>query len=167
MYSDEQDVDDLQINALHRVILTKVDDKGDQQLVNYKGLEGEEHTEVLRIQPFGFSSVPPKDSEALVASLGTRDMPVVLGAEHPDHRPKDLKDGAFRAYDKSGAYMESDGEGNMMMKNSKGTFKLDKDGNIAVEGKNLKLKGAIEIEGDINHKGSLTSTGEHKASAHV
>ena len=167
MYHDEIDVDDLQINALHRVILTKVDDKGDQQLVNYKGLEGEEHTEVLRIQPFGFSSVPPKDSEALVASLGTRDMPVVLGAEHPDHRPKNLKDGAFRNYDKSGAYVESDGEGNMTMKNAKGTFKMDKDGNITAEGKSLTFKGPITIEGDIDHKGNLTSTGNHKAAAHV
>jgi phage baseplate assembly protein V len=159
-YLNEQDVDDLQLNTAHRVIINKVDDKGDQQLVDYKGLAGEEHTEVLRIQPFGLSTNPPPGSEGLVVGLASRDMPVVLGAEHPDHRPKDLKPGATRIYDKSGAHVDLDSEGKITVKNGKATVTIDKEGNLSAEGVSFKFKGPFTIEGEMTFKGNINHTGD-------
>lgn len=88
---------------LRRATVEEVDDSGSQQLVRMRGLKGETFSKVYRAQPHGFSSVPPKDSEALLLALGGRsDRVIMIGAEHRSHRPKDLPAGAGALYGVNG-----------------------------------------------------------------
>lgn len=88
---------------LRRATILGVDDGGTQQLVHMRGLAGEEFTKVYRAQPHGLSSVPPKESEALLLTLGGRsDRAVMIGGEHRDRRPKGLPAGAVAIYGADG-----------------------------------------------------------------
>ena len=86
-------------NGAVRVLLNKVDDSSTEQYTSAAGFEDETWAKVMRIQPHGFSSHPVKDSHALgVAIGGRRDMLLLLGGEHPDHRPKNLDPGDVKLY---------------------------------------------------------------------
>jgi phage gp45-like len=166
---EDTDVEARQSNTAHRVFLRKTDDSGVQQLVDYDGLEGESHTEVLRINPHGIISNPGADAEGVVVALGSRDMPVFFGGEHPDKRPKDLPAWAAGFYDGSGLLVYGDGEGNVFVKKAKtldaeveGSAKL-KAATITLEAPDINLKGRVAIDGDITQTGSITSTGAHSA----
>lgn len=92
---------------MFRVLLVEVDDKDKQQRMKLKGLAGEELEDVARIMPFGFHSVPPKDSHGMVLQFGGgpdggRLLNAVLGLEHPEHRLKDRELGSTAIYDKDG-----------------------------------------------------------------
>jgi phage baseplate assembly protein V len=167
-----QDVEDLHQNVSHRVTLGKTDDSGDQQLIDYKGLEGEEHTEVLRVMPHGLASHAPANSEGIILGLGTRDMPIALGMESPKHRPKNLPEGATKLYDTDGSFVYLDAAGNLFAEVKKGA--TVKAGEAAtVEAPTITLKGNVKIEGTLDVTGavttgsSITSAGAHVASAHV
>jgi phage baseplate assembly protein V len=168
------DVEDRHANAAHRVFMSKVDDSGDQQLIDYRGLYGEEHTKVLRVMPHGLSSHPPADSEAVMLGLGTRDMPVVVGGESPKHRPRDLPAGATRLYDTEGSFVYLDAGGNLHAKVNKSatieageTVVVKSATSVTVTSAKIVLDGAVEIKGDITHTGNLTSSGVHQAASHV
>jgi phage baseplate assembly protein V len=90
-------------NMLRRATLVEVDDSGTQQKMRLKGVSGEELREVVRIQPYGFTSHPPAGSEGLLMNLGGRsDRAVVIGVEHPQSRPKGLGAGSQAIYDQHG-----------------------------------------------------------------
>ena len=86
-------------NGAVRVLVNKVDDSSTEQYTSAAGFEDETWAKVMRIQPHGFSSHPVKDSHALgVAIGGRRDMLLLLGGEHPDHRPKNIGEGNTALY---------------------------------------------------------------------
>ena len=122
-----------------RVTLTGTDDSGDQQLLNYKGVSGEEHSGVMRIQYFGWSSHAPAGSEAVVLALGNRDMLVAIGAESPSHKPTGLPEGGTRLYDASGSYVDMDNAGNITV-NCSGTLKI-KAATVIIESPDINLGG--------------------------
>lgn len=98
MTYDPADSDNIRA-MLRRATVEEVDDSGSQQLVNMRGLKGERFTKVYRAQPHGFSSVPPEGSEAVLLALGGRsDRVIMIGAEHRDHRPRNLPGGAQALY---------------------------------------------------------------------
>ncbi len=165
-HPEHQDVEDLQRNGFHRATLNKLDDSGKQQLVDYDGLEGETHTEVLRVQPHGMISNPGKDAEGVMASLGTRDMPVFFGGEHPDKRPTGLPDWAAGFYDGSGLLVYGDGEGNVFVKKAK-TLDAEVEGQAKLKAQKFVIEADIEIKGNITQVGGIESTGLHKAAGHV
>lgn len=95
--------DDAIRSMLRRSRYLKVDDSGDQQLVDLMNLAGDKPKKVLRLQEHGFSSNPPINSEGLIAALGGRsDRPMLLGGVHKDHRPKNLPVGGTALYDADG-----------------------------------------------------------------
>lgn len=169
------EVEDLHQNAMHRVFLSKLDDSGKQQLVDYDGLEGESPTKVLRANPHGLISNPSKDAEGIVASLGTRDMPVFFGGEHPDKRPKDLPEWAAGFYDGSGLLVYGDGKGNVFIKKAKtldaeveGEAKL-KAGKWIIDGpvefkSDVKMEKNLRVDKDINNGGDINTMGVHRDS---
>lgn len=127
-----------QLNAASRVILNKTDDGGTQQLVDYDGVAGEQHTGVLRVQYFGFAGHAPAGSEGVMLTLGNRDMPVVLGAEHPDHKPKDIPEGAAKFYDASGTYVYLDNQGNVFVKGAK-SLTIEMGENVTLNCQNMTI----------------------------
>lgn len=135
-----------------RVVVTKVDNSGEQQLLDYEGVADEKHTGVLRIQVFGFTNNPPKDSEGILLALNARDAPLLLGVESPKHRPKDDPEGTSRQYDAAGSTVYLDGQGNVTIE-----FK----GKLKIKGAQIELEGAMKFKGNIEHEGDMTSTGVH------
>lgn len=83
--------------------LTDVDDSGVQQVVSHYGFQGEQHTEVYRPQPHGFTSRPPKGSTGVIFSLGgERSRSVFMGGESDAARPTGLNEGECKLYDPAG-----------------------------------------------------------------
>lgn len=95
--------DDAIRSMLRRSRYLKVDDTGEQQLVDLMNLVGDKPKKVLRLQEHGLSSNPPLNSEGIIAALGGRsDRLMLLGGVHKDHRPKNLPIGGTALYDADG-----------------------------------------------------------------
>lgn len=146
------DAEDGNQNSAHRVILSSTKDSGDQQLLSYKGLHGEEHTDVVRLQYFGLSTHAPAGSQGVVVAMGDRDMPVVVGVESPKHRPTNLPEGGSRLYDSNGSYVDLDAAGNITAVSA---------ASITIKTPKLKIEADIEIIGNITQTGNFTQSGVH------
>lgn len=86
-----------------RFELTKTGDGGAQQLLEGRGLPGEELVRVARIMPHGLASHAPAGAHGLgVAVNGRRDEVAVLGLEAAGKRPRDLPAGATALYNADG-----------------------------------------------------------------
>jgi len=152
------EVEHQQMNGASRITIIKVDDSGKQQVVDYNGVAGEQHTKVLRAQNYGFSSNPPAGSEGIVIALGTRDMPVVVGSEHPDQRKTGLKPGQSIVYDAFGAEAMFDGKGGITIKKAK-TLAIEMATSVSITAPNLTIKGDVTLEGNLNQTGTQTVSG--------
>ena len=93
-------------NQLFRVEVEKTKDGGKAQTANLLGRDGEKlggEQGVLRIQAHGISSHAPKGSHGVVLVIGgNSDQALLLGLEHPDHRPTELAEGDTKIYDAFG-----------------------------------------------------------------
>lgn len=86
--------------------LDEVDDADVHQRGTYRGMAGERYTRVMRLQPHGFSSVPPVGSRGVMLAGGAhRDVAMVLGMEHGDHRPRNQPAGSTVLYDHAGGIL--------------------------------------------------------------
>lgn len=90
--------------------VTMVDDDGELQLVQLteraagSGFKDRITDKVRRVMEFGFTSVPPVDSEILVLGLlGDRSGRVAIASSHRPSRIKGLKPGDVAIYDVRGA----------------------------------------------------------------
>lgn len=97
------ELDDAVRPTTRRVRIKKVNDKGTQQRVDLFGLKKEEPVKVWNTQPFGFSSNPPKDSDGIIHSMGSRsDRLVYRDAGHEKYRPKRTPEGGSVLFDYAG-----------------------------------------------------------------
>jgi phage gp45-like len=99
-------------NTLVRTQFEKVYDDDEQQKVEMLGRQNERYGgstgkhAVPRIQSYGFTSHPPKGSQAITTTLdGNPDKAMVSGGEHPQFRPKNLAEGELKLYEKWGGYL--------------------------------------------------------------
>jgi phage baseplate assembly protein V len=158
--------EDGQGNAAHRILITKVNDAGDQQLLDIDGLSGEQTTEVLRAMPHGLASNPPPESEAIVFGLAHRDMPVVLGGESPKHRPRNLPVGAVMLYDTNDGRVYLDASGNLFADVKKkatvtaGEEAVVKAPKIKLDG-NVEITGTLKVAGDVETGADMRTAGVH------
>lgn len=90
-------------NQGHRYTIQKIDDSKEIQLVDGNGLADEQHTELMRLYPHGFSSHSVKDAHMLALGLGgRRDLLIAMGGEHHEKRPKNLPEGDTILYNAEG-----------------------------------------------------------------
>src|SRR5688572_19030123 len=88
---------------LFRVKVEETDDSQPIQTLKVLGLHNEQLTGVHRIQYFGDTGHVPKGSHGLAADLyGDRKRVVLLGVEHDEKRPTELKEGEKKLYDMHG-----------------------------------------------------------------
>lgn len=105
----------LSLLGLGRVTL--VDDSGDFQEVQFtEGSVGSARTRITdrirRLTEFGFTSVPPLDSDAVVLRRNAeRGKSLVLATSHRPSRPRGLKAGDTAVYDVRGAIIRLTADG--------------------------------------------------------
>jgi phage gp45-like len=86
-----------------RARIDKVNDKGSQQLVDFRGLKDEQPQKVWRPMDFGFTSVPPKDCDGVMVQMGSRsDRTLYLDGGHKDYRPKNTPQGCSALFNQFG-----------------------------------------------------------------
>jgi phage baseplate assembly protein V len=96
-------MDDQVRTMIRRVTLEQVYDDEGQQRMKVRGLASETLDKVVRVQPYGFTSNPPKGSTGLLLALGGRaDRSMLLGIEKDDVRPKAQAAGHVAIYDGAG-----------------------------------------------------------------
>lgn len=138
-----------------RAAVVKVDDSGPQQKVAMTGLNGQRFDETVRSQPFGFTSVPPAGSEGVAIHMGGgADRVHALNPEHPDLRPRNLKGGATRIYDKDGNHVHIDGDTIRAFHKTRILLKVGDNVTVTMNGDtvtisapNIKLNGLVDING--------------------
>lgn len=143
-------------NAIRRARVVESQDDGELQLVTFKGFAGEYFKLAVRAQDHGLSSHVPVGSVGTIFMGGGRpDQAFVIGFEHPDHRPKDLKEGESVMYDNKGQTM-SMVEGPLSHMKSPGK--------IVLEAPEIVLKGNVHLgdEGGalVHRKGDVDSDGD-------
>lgn len=78
-------------NMVMRAIVDMVDDSKKLQTLQASRSEDITNDDIERFQQYGFSSVPPKDSEALILLVGSNaDHPVAVSVDFRDERPTEL-----------------------------------------------------------------------------
>lgn len=87
-------------STLARGIIHLVQDEGGRQFCQVTVLSGEVKNRVERIQSFGFSSVPPSGTAAIIAFMGAdRGKPVIIGDNDPAARFNGQAPGESAQYD--------------------------------------------------------------------
>lgn len=95
--------DDAVRSQTRRARIVKVDDKKSQQLVDLRGLKKEKPKEIWRPQDFGYTSVPPKDSDGVMIQMGGRsDRTLYMDGGHEKYRPKKTPDGCSALFNMHG-----------------------------------------------------------------
>lgn len=86
-----------------RFELSETDDRGELQLGKGFGYPGEELDGHHVVRQHGLASHAPKGSHGIgLTGSGERPLVAVLGLEHQDKRPRDLKEGNATLYDAGG-----------------------------------------------------------------
>lgn len=136
--------------------VTLADDSGDvQQLQVTEGAVGRGFADrvvdkVARVIEFGFASVPPLNSEALMLRRsGDRSKSVVIGTNHRPSRPKGLKPGDTVLYDVRGAKVQLTADG--MLIDCAGLAAIVQ--NFA----SLTVKGDLHVTGDVVSRSAATA----------
>lgn len=118
-------------NALHRFLVSKADDSGEENYLDLTGLAGHSPTKVLHIQPHGFSSVPMSDAHLIGLRMGLHDdMLVALGGEKGSLKPTSLGAGNTAIYNADGSIMKLIGKNGA----------INADGDFAVTVKSFTIK---------------------------
>lgn len=99
--------DDAIRSMIRRAQNLKIDDSGDQQLVDLVGMYRDRPRKVVHYLPHGFSANPPPGSDGVLFAHGGRsDRPGYLDGGHKDHRPRNLPSGGTALYDANGKILK-------------------------------------------------------------
>jgi len=114
-----------------RSVVSLIDDSTAMQILQLRLMKDETKDGVERVQNYGFTSHPLKDSEAVVVFVnGNRDHGLVVAVDDTRYRLKGLPEGGVAMYDNDGNYV-----------------KLTKNDGIAIEAPNQKV--TVKASGDI------------------
>ncbi|MGX3066461.1 phage baseplate assembly protein V [Ursidibacter arcticus] len=92
------------VRAAFRGVLNVVKSGGDIQKVQVSALADETLQDVELMQHFGFTSVPPANTEAVVIPMGGKTTHgIVIATENGAFRVKGLQNGEVAVYDQSGS----------------------------------------------------------------
>lgn len=90
-------------STTRRARVVKVDDRKSQQRLDLKGLKNEKPKKIWRPLDFGFTSVPPKDSDGYLIQMGSRsDRTLYLDGGHEKYRPKKTPEGCMAIFNQFG-----------------------------------------------------------------
>ncbi|EGT80315.1 baseplate assembly protein [Haemophilus quentini] len=93
-----------EIRQAFRGVLHLVKSADNIQKVQASGLADETLQDVELMQQFGFTSVPPANTQAVILPIGGQTTHgIVIATEHGSFRVKNLQDGEVAVYDESGS----------------------------------------------------------------
>ncbi|MFC0257584.1 baseplate assembly protein [Achromobacter marplatensis] len=99
-----------------RGVVTSVDDRGPVQMMQVRASGLEVADRRVRPQEFGLSSYPPLGSDAALVSVsGDRSSTIVVGVNHQESRPRDLKPGETKLYSQDGKYVYLTDDGGIVV----------------------------------------------------
>lgn len=129
----------------------RVDERNGQQFVSGRAAYGDGWTNIHRIEPHGFASMPVKGAKGLILpSQYDPELAFVLGLESPGNRPKDLPSGGVAIYDSTGNIMKLIGDG----------IVVDvADRTITTTAGDWVLNGPATINGDLTVNGNINCSG--------
>ncbi|MDY3123625.1 MAG: phage baseplate assembly protein V [[Actinobacillus] rossii] len=150
------------IRQAFRGTLNLMNSKDDIQKTQVSGLSGEIISDLEFMQQFGFTSVPPANTQAVIIPIGgATSHGVVIATENGEFRIKNLKGGEVAVYNQSGAsivlkqgkIIEVDCEEFNVKANTKVSFLTPE----------IKASGSINADGDMNTKGAVKAKGDVSA----
>lgn len=95
------------MNLVSRFVLNKADDGKKMQEVKGELFSDEVKEELEHFQSYGFTSVPPANSEGIALSVNSnRDHVVVICLDSREYRVKNLAEGDVAVYNKSGSIIK-------------------------------------------------------------
>jgi phage gp45-like len=90
-------------SSTRRARVVKVDDSRSQQFIDLSGLKNEMPKKIWRPQDFGYTSVPPKDSDGIIDQMGSRsDRTFYRDGGHEKYRPKNTPGGCAAIFNQYG-----------------------------------------------------------------
>jgi len=129
-----------------RALLMAINDDEKIQQVQLQALAGESLDKVQRFQEFGFTSVPPVGTEAVILSLGgSRNNSIVIATENRNVRMKNLQSGETAIYTDDGTYIVLKKAGQVEVKAA--TL-------LTVDVPNTLIKGNVTINDNLLVKGT-------------
>ncbi len=131
--------------AIRRGEIVETVDDGEHQVATARGYADEVFRRAHRAQAFGFSSRPPAGSHGIaLLGNGRPDQSVLIGFEHPTHRPRSLGDGESVLYNAHGDVI----------------FVYKKKIKTKTETWELEATTMV-IKADIVHTGNMSTSGVH------
>lgn len=133
-------------------ILKAVDDSKAFQLIKVSGLAGQDPNSpevqeaVERIQNYGLSTNPPRDSEVVLAHVGgNKDHPIALVIGHASSRKKGLREGEVCLYDRHGKFIYLREDGTIQINSPNINVEFRENGKILLSGKDgVDLVGLLD-----------------------
>lgn len=138
-----------------KALVDSVDDSAVIQRLKLKLLDSEILENVEHIQQYGFTSIPPQDSEIVAVEVGaSRDHVLAVASTHSKSRPVGSQVGEVSVWCQHGQRMYHKSDGSTVITATSGLVKIEAS-NGSVEINN----GAITVSGDMTINGNLTVTG--------
>ncbi len=149
----------------------RMEERNGQQFVSGRAAYGDGWTNIHRIEPHGFASMPVKGAKGLILpSQYDPEVAFVLGLESPGNRPKNLPSGGVAIYDAAGnvtKYVMGDGvtvdvAGNAYVIRKGGVSMTISASGVAIEGGQVTHNGK-NIGDTHTHGGVLTGSASTSA----
>lgn len=129
----------------------RVKENKGRQFVDGAGHYSDGFSEILRLQQYGFASVPVAGSRGIVIPMGNNaDQGICIGGDHPGHYPAGMPGGSTALYDASGNVIKLIGTGLVVDVPGK---------SITITAGDWTLTGNATINGNLHVDGDITSSG--------
>ncbi|BBV67854.1 Mu-like prophage FluMu protein gp45 [Klebsiella sp. STW0522-44] len=145
-----------------RAVVRIVTDSLGRQNLQIQSLADATNDDVERFQQYGFTSVPPAGSEAIILAVGARrESLVAIAVEDKRCRPKGLASGDVCLYHQDGQSMIILKEGGMVEIKGK-HFNYTADDLFEINASQIKFAGPADFDEDITVKGKSFLLHIHK-----
>lgn len=153
------------VRAAFRGVLNLVKSGSDIQQVQVSGLADETIQDLELMQHFGFTSVPPAGTQAVVIPLGGKTThSIIVATENGSFRVKNLKNGEVAIYDSSGS--------TIILKNNRvidvecdaynvkcKTYQVTASEGTTINGDVTQADGSFSTSGDVTASGDVSANG--------
>ena len=153
------------VRAAFRGVLNLVKSGSDIQQVQVSGLADETIQDLELMQHFGFTSVPPAGTQAVVIPLGGKTTHgIIVATENGSFRVKNLKNGEVAIYDSSGS--------TIILKNNRvidvecdaynvkcKTYQVTASEGATINGDLTQAAGSFSTSGDVTASGDVSANG--------